>query len=193
MSSTALRSRSGPVPPEAGRSEADGLGVALGSLDTPIGQLQLAATSLGLASVGFGCMETRRDMAAELAEGPCPGGKGDSAWLEAPITQLSEYFDGNRRWFDLALDWRLSHGFYRQVLDALMTVEFATTVSYGELAHMAGSPGAARAVGTAMSTNPIALVVPCHRVVRSDGSLGEYGGRPEAKAWLIDHERAHQG
>ncbi len=132
-------------------------------------------------------------MAAELAEGPCPGGKGDSAWLEAPITQLSEYFDGNRRWFDLALDWRLSHGFYRQVLDALMTVEFATTVSYGELAHMAGSPGAARAVGTAMSTNPIALVVPCHRVVRSDGSLGEYGGRPEAKAWLIDHERAHQG
>ncbi|MDE0215691.1 MAG: methylated-DNA--[protein]-cysteine S-methyltransferase [bacterium] len=187
MSQTALLSRSDPA-----SSEADGLGVALGSLDTPIGRLQLAATSQGLVRIGFGCMETREDMMAELAELPRTGGEGNPVWLEEPITQLREYFDGSRRWFDLALDWHLSHGFYSQVLDTLMTVEYGTTVSYGELACMAGSPGAARAVGTAMSTNPFPLVVPCHRVVRSDGSVGEYGGRPEVKTWLIDHERAHR-
>ncbi|MCY3890725.1 MAG: methylated-DNA--[protein]-cysteine S-methyltransferase [bacterium] len=187
MSQTALLSRSDPVSPEA-----DGLGVALGSVDTPIGTLQLAATSQGLVRIGFGYMETRDDMMAELADLPCSMGQGDSDWLVEPITQLREYFDGSRRWFEVALDWRLSHGFYRQVQDALMTVEYGTTVSYGELAHMAGSPGAARAVGTAMSTNPIPLIVPCHRVVRSDGSVGEFGGRPEVKTWLIDHERAHR-
>ena len=148
---------------------------------------------MGLVRIGFGYMEAEEDMLAELAELPCSGGEGDPAWLEEPITQLREYFDGGRYWFELALDWRLSHGFYRQVLDTLMTVEYGTTVSYGELACMAGSPGAARAVGTAMSTNPFPLVVPCHRVVRSDGSVGEYGGRPEVKTWLIDHERAHRG
>ena len=188
MSPTALLSRSDPV-----SHEADGLGVALGSVETPIGTLQLAATSQGLVRMGFGYMETREDMMAELADLPCSMSQGDPDWLAEPMTQLREYFDGEPPyWFDLALDWRLSHGFYRQVLDALMTVEYGTTVSYGELAHMAGSPGAARAVGTAMSTNPIPLIVPCHRVVRSDGSVGEYGGRPEVKTWLIDHERAHR-
>lgn len=187
MSPTALLSRSEPA-----SFEADDFGVALGSLDTPIGRLQLAATSKGLVRMGFGYMEAKEDMMAELAALPCSGGNGDLAWLEEPMTQLREYFDGSRYWFDLALDWRLSHGFYRQVLDTLMTVEYGTTVSYGELACMAGSPGAARAVGTAMSTNPVPLVVPCHRVVRSDGSVGEYGGRPEVKTWLIEHERAHR-
>jgi len=187
MSPTALLSRSNPAD-----LEADGLGVALGSVDTPIGTLQLAATSQGLVRIGFGYMESREDMMAELADLPCSGGEGDPAWLEEPATQIHEFFDGSRRWFEVDLDWRLSHGFYRQVLDTLMTVEYGTTVSYGELACMAGSPGAARAVGTAMSTNPIPLIVPCHRVVRSDGSVGEYGGRPEVKAWLIDHERTHR-
>lgn len=173
--------------------EADGLGVALGSLETPIGTLQLATTSQGLVRMGFGYVETKEDMVAELAHLPCPMGQGDPDWLAGPCTQIREYFEGSRRWFQVALDLRLSHGFYRQVLDTLMSVEYGTTVSYGELAHMAGSPGAARAVGTAMSTNPIPLIVPCHRVVRSDGSVGEYGGRPDVKAWLIDHERAHRG
>lgn len=143
--------------------------------------------------MGFGFMEKREDMMVELAELSCPGEEGNPAWLDEPIGQLREYFDGRRCQFDLALDWQLSHGFYRRVLDALMTVDYGTTVSYGELAHMAGSPGAARAVGTAMSTNPIPLVVPCHRVVRSDGSVGEYGGSPEVKTWLLEHERSHRG
>ena len=120
-------------------------------------------------------------------------GEGNPAWLDEPFAQLGEYFEGRRHQFELALDWHLSHGFYRRVLDTLMTVDYGTTVSYGELAFMAGSPGAARAVGTAMSSNPIPLVVPCHRVVRSDGSVGEYGGRPDVKAWLLEHESAHRG
>ncbi len=188
MSPTALLTRSDSVTPEV-----DDLGVALGSLDTPIGPLNVAATSKGLVRVGFGYMEERADMMAELAELPGSMGEGNLAWLDEPFAQLGEYFEGRRHQFELALDWHLSHGFYRRVLDTLMTVDYGTTVSYGELAFMAGSPGAARAVGTAMSSNPIPLVVPCHRVVRSDGSVGEYGGRPDVKAWLLDHESAHRG
>lgn len=179
--------------PDSASPEADHLGVALGSLDTPIGRLHAAATSQGLVRIGFGCMADEADIMAELAELPGSMGEGGPAWLEEPISQLGEYFDGSRNRFELDLDWRLSHGFYRRVLDTLMTVDYGATVSYGELAHMVGSPGAARAVGTAMSTNPIPLVVPCHRVVRSDGSVGEYGGRPEVKAWLIAHERKNRG
>ena len=186
MSPTALLTRI-----ESAPSKADDLGIALGSMDTPIGQLNVAATSQGLVRMGFGYMEAREDMMAELAELPGSIGEGNPDWLDEPIAQLSEYFDGRRHRFDLALDWRLTHGFYRRVLEALMTVDYGTTVSYGELARMAGSSRAARAVGTAMSTNPMPLVVPCHRVVRSDGSVGEYGGRPEVKTWLIEHERSH--
>ncbi len=162
-------------------------------MDTPIGQLNMAATSKGLVRIGFGYMEEMQDMMSELDELPLTTGQGDPAWLDEPIAQLCEYFEGRLQRFELALDWRLSHGFYRRVLDALMTVDYGTTVSYGELARMAGSSRAARAVGTAMSTNPIPLIVPCHRVVRSDGSVGEYGGRPEVKTWLIEHERSYRG
>ena len=166
--------------------------MALGTLDTPIGQLNLASTSRGLVRVGFGYMEDRVDMISELDQMSYLVEQGDPAWLEEPMVQLREYFDGRRQLFELALDWRLSQGFYRRVLDALMTVDYGTTVSYGELARMAGSSRAARAVGTAMATNPLPLIVPCHRVVRSDGSVGEYGGRPEVKTWLIEYERSHR-
>lgn len=165
----------------------------MGSLDTPIGPLHLAASSKGLVRMGFGSMEKKEDMMVEVAEVACPGEEADPAWLDRPLDQLRQYFDGRRQRFELALDLRLSHGFYRQVLDALMMVDYGTTVSYGELACMAGSPGAARAVGTAMSTNPIPLIVPCHRVVRSDGSVGEYGGSPEVKAWLLEYEGSRRG
>ncbi|WP_420435947.1 methylated-DNA--[protein]-cysteine S-methyltransferase [Candidatus Poriferisocius sp.] len=187
MSPTALLTR-----PDCAPSKADDIGVALGSMDTPIGQLNMAATSQGLVRIGFGYMEEMQDMMSELDELPLTMGQGDLGWLDDPIAQLREYFEGGRQRFDLTVDWRLSHGFYRRVLDALMTVDYGTTVSYGELARMAGSSRAARAVGTAMSTNPIPLVVPCHRVVRSDGLVGEYGGHPDVKAWLIEHERSNR-
>lgn len=104
-------------------------------------------------------------------------------------SQLREYFDGDRAEFDVAIDWRLVRGFTRAALQAICDIPYGETASYGEVAIAAGTPRAARAVGTACATTPICLVVPVHRVVRADGSLGEYGGRPEVKRFLVDLER----
>lgn len=104
--------------------------------------------------------------------------------------QLDEYFAGDRAEFDLPLDWRLVRGFTREALEAVRDIPYGETAGYGEVAILAGSPRAARAVGTACATTPFSIVVPVHRVVRSDGSLGEYGGHPEVKKFLIDLERA---
>lgn len=110
-------------------------------------------------------------------------------------TQLDEYFEGARRDFDLPLDWRLVHGFTRDALEAVSEIPYGETASYGEVAIMAGRPRAARAVGTACRTTPFSIIVPVHRVVRADGSLGEYGGRPDVKRFLVDLEqgRLEQG
>ena len=92
--------------------------------------------------------------------------------------------------FDLPLDWRLVRGFTRAALEAVSDIPYGETAGYGEVAISAGSPRAARAVGTACATTPFSIVVPVHRVVRADGSLGEYGGHPEVKRFLLDLERA---
>jgi len=106
----------------------------------------------------------------------------------AAAEQLDEYFDGVRHEFDLVLDWRLVGGFTRDALHAVSDIPYGETASYGEVAIMAGRPRAARAVGTACRTTPFSIAVPVHRVVRADGSLGEYGGRPDIKAFLVDLE-----
>lgn len=113
-----------------------------------------------------------------------------AAVAHTAASQLDEYFDGDRRQFDLPLDWRLVRGFTRAALEAVREIPYGETAGYGEVAIIAGSPRAARAVGTACATTPFSIVVPVHRVVRADGSLGEYGGRPDVKQYLIDHERA---
>ena len=105
------------------------------------------------------------------------------------MIQLEEYFAGRRRRFDLPLDLRLAHGFRRQVLEELQDVAYGTTVSYSDLARAAGSPRAVRAVGSACATNPIPIVIPCHRVLRHDGSLGGYGGGVEVKRALLELEQ----
>lgn len=104
--------------------------------------------------------------------------------------QLDEYFAGHRRTFELDLDWRLVRGFPRAALQAAVEIPYGETASYGEVAIAAGSPGAARAVGTACATTPFSIVVPVHRVVRADGSLGEYGGHPDVKRFLVDLEQS---
>lgn len=105
-------------------------------------------------------------------------------------TQIDEYFDGERTAFDLPLDWRLAgEGFSAQALLAVTKIPYGETASYGEIAVLAGRPRAARAVGTACRTTPFSLVVPVHRVIRSDGSVGEYGSSPENKKFLIAHEQ----
>ena len=110
--------------------------------------------------------------------------------LDVVATELDEYFAGTRRSFDLPLDRRLSHGFRLDVLEHLGDIAYGRTASYSEVAGLAGNPRAVRAVGTACATNPIPVVVPCHRVVRADGSYGQYRGGPAAKRTLFELEAA---
>ncbi len=124
------------------------------------------------------------------AAGSAVDARVDAAGLfDVAAAQLDEYFDGDRHEFDLPLDWRLVRGFTRAALEAVCDIPYGETASYGEVAISAGIPRAARAVGTACATTPFSVVVPVHRVVRADGSLGEYGGRPEMKRFLIDLEQ----
>jgi methylated-DNA-[protein]-cysteine S-methyltransferase len=164
------------------------LDVAYRTVDSPVGPLLIAATPLGLVRVAFAgeghdaVLQTLSDrISPRLLESP--------AQLDDVTRQLDDYFAGRRHEFDVPLDWQLSRGFRRTVLNHLATdVGYGTTVSYGSLARLAGNPKAVRAVGTACATNPIPVVVPCHRIVRSDGALGAYRGGPEAKRTLIDLE-----
>ena len=112
-----------------------------------------------------------------------------TALMDAAAAQLDEYFDGDRREFDLTLDWRLVRGFTRDALEAVCAIPYGETASYGEVAVSAGKARAGRAVGTACRLTPFSIVVPVHRVVRADGSLGEYGGRPEVKRYLVELEQ----
>ena len=112
----------------------------------------------------------------------------DAAATADVRTQLDEYFAGERRRFDLPLDLGVTTGFVRAALEAVTRIPFGQTASYAEIAIEAGSPGANRAVGSACARTPISLVIPAHRVVRSDGSIGEYGGHPERKRYLLDLE-----
>lgn len=160
------------------------LDIAYRVVDSPIGPLLLAATREGLVRVAFegeghdaalGVLAERISSRILLAP----------SRLDAPARQLGEYFDGVRRQFDLALDLRLARGFRRRVLDHLRAIPYGTTSSYTTVAAAAGSPAAVRAVGSACATNPVPVVVPCHRVVRSDGAIGQYLGGAGAKRALL--------
>ena len=107
--------------------------------------------------------------------------------------ELDEYFEGERREFDLPLDWRLTSGFVNKVLRETARIPFGETRSYGEMAASAGSPRAFRAAGSALGANPIPIVVPCHRVLRSGGALGGYGGGLDVKMKLLELEGVLSG
>jgi len=165
------------------------LDVAYRTLDTPIGSLLLAATAQGLVRVAFD-VEDHDQVLVSLAAAVSPRILLSPARLDDAARELSEYFAGSRRTFDLPLDLRLSTGFRRTVLAHLPDIAYGHTESYAEVAIAAGSPRAVRAVGTACATNPLPVVVPCHRVVRSDGSYGRYRGGEEAKRALLTLESA---
>lgn len=134
------------------------------------------------------------DLSATAETGSAAGAQADRAAADGWAEQLAAYFRGERlRWTakEVGLDDLAVGAFARLVYATLLTVPPAVTVSYGDLAEMAGHPRAARAVGTAMARNPIPIVVPCHRVIRSDGSLGNYGDDPALKERLLAHEREH--
>ncbi|WP_410565007.1 methylated-DNA--[protein]-cysteine S-methyltransferase [Amycolatopsis sp. cmx-4-61] len=165
------------------------LDVAYDTVDSPVGPLLLAATEEGLVKVAFD-RQDHEAVLAELAAAISPRILRAPARL-APVTrQLDEYFRGERHTFDVPLDFRLARGFRRAVLDHLPEIAYGRTESYAQVAAAAGSPKAVRAVGTACALNPLPVVVPCHRVVRSDGSYGQYAGGEEAKRVLLTMEAA---
>jgi methylated-DNA-[protein]-cysteine S-methyltransferase len=165
------------------------LDVAYRTLDTPVGRLLLAATGQGLVKVAFS-VQDHDAVLRQLADRVSPRILNAPGRLDETSRQLDEYFTGQRTRFELPLDWRLSKGFRREVLTHLRDIGYGRTESYAEVAAAAGSPRAVRAVGTACATNPLPLVVPCHRVVRSDGSAGGYAGGPDAKLTLLALEAA---
>jgi len=175
----------------AAASEAEGiLDVAYRTVDTPVGPLLLAATEQGLVRVAYPNQGHDAVLQA-LADRISPRVLHAPARLDPVARQLDDYFAGRRRRFDVPLDWRLSTGFRSTVLHHLATdVDYGRTASYAALAALAGNPRAVRAVGTACATNPLPVVVPCHRVVRSDGAIGNYAGGVEAKRTLLDLEAA---
>lgn len=157
------------------------------TIDSPLGPLLLVATERGLARIAF----TRQDhgeVLSQLAATVSPRILPAPARLDAAARELDEYFAGTRRTFDLPLDPTTTGGFRRSVQLLLPSIGYGTTVSYTELAARAGRPSAVRAAASACATNPLPVVVPCHRVLRTDGSLGGYLGGLEAKRTLIDLE-----
>ncbi|MFG3171855.1 methylated-DNA--[protein]-cysteine S-methyltransferase [Streptomyces sp. NPDC048200] len=167
----------------------DGQQVVWAVVGTDIGPLLLAATRDGLVNVVFHASDAVRDKALDrLASrlGSPPVEAPDSPLLAEAIRQVEAYFAGARRDFDLPLDWSLISGFNRQVLRELNSgVPFGSVVGYGDLAGRVGQPGAAQAVGVAMGSNPLPVVVPCHRVVERDGGIGGFGGGLETKRKLL--------
>ena len=175
----------------AAAAEAEGfLDVAYRILDTPVGPLLLAATEHGLVRVAYPNQGHDAVLQA-LADRVSPRVLHAPGRLDPVARQLDDYFAGRRRRFEVPLDWRLSTGFRSTVLHHLATdVDYGRTASYATLAALAGSPKAVRAVGTACATNPLPVVVPCHRVVRSDGAMGNYAGGLAAKRTLLELEAA---
>ena len=165
------------------------LDIAYRTLDTPIGSLLLASTEQGLVRVAFD-REDHDLVLVALAQSISPRILLSPARLDGVARQLSEYFAGQRKSFDVPLDFRLSSGFRRSVLAHLPEIAYGQTESYAQVAAATGNPRAVRAVGSACATNPLPVVVPCHRVVRSDGSYGQYRGGEEAKRSLLTLESA---
>jgi methylated-DNA-[protein]-cysteine S-methyltransferase len=172
------------------RAQEEGvLDVAYRTLDTPVGSLLLAATGKGLVRVAF-ATEDHDVVLAALAAQVSPRVLNAPRRLDVTARELEEYFAGRRRAFDLPLDFSLAKGFRLKVLSQLPGIGYGSTASYGAVAALAGSPRAVRAVGTACATNPLPVVVPCHRVVRADGTPGGYLGGPDAKRLLLGLEAA---
>jgi methylated-DNA-[protein]-cysteine S-methyltransferase len=163
------------------------LDVALGMFESPVGELLLAVTPRGLAYVAFE-EEERDELLGRFARSLSPRILEHAASTDEVRRQLDEYFAGDRTRFELKLDRRLMRGIARDVLAATAKVPFGRTTTYGALAGRIGRPHASRAVGNALGSNPIPIVVPCHRVLRTGGDVGGYAGGPSRKRRLLTLE-----
>jgi methylated-DNA-[protein]-cysteine S-methyltransferase len=168
---------------------ADLVDVAHRTVDSPHGPLLVAATPAGIVRLAF-ALEGHDAVLERLAAEISPRVLTAPRRLDDVARQLDEYFAGRRRAFEVPVDLRLAKGFRRQVLDHLREVPYGRTATYTALAAAAGSPRAVRAVGSACATNPVPIVVPCHRVVRTDGTIGQYLGGTEVKRALLAMEAA---
>ena len=174
----------------AAAAQRDGiLDVAYRVIETPVGSLLVAATETGLVRVAY-ATENHDAVLQSLADRISPRILAAPARLDHVARELEEYFGGHRQRFDVPLDWRLSAGFRSTVLHHLPEIGYGQTASYAAVARLAGHPKAVRAVGSACATNPLPVIVPCHRVVRSDGGVGGYLGGAEAKSILLTLEAA---
>jgi methylated-DNA-[protein]-cysteine S-methyltransferase len=172
------------------RAEDEGaLDVAYRTVDSPVGTLLLAATGTGLVRVAYEREQFDRVLEA-LATRLSPRVLRAPHRLDVAARQLEEYFAGRRTAFDLPLDYALSAGFRQLVQRHLPQIPYGRTETYKEVATVVGNPKAVRAVGSACATNPLPVVVPCHRVLRTDGSLGGYIGGLDAKTALLTLEGA---
>jgi methylated-DNA-[protein]-cysteine S-methyltransferase len=165
------------------------LDVAIGETDSPVGELLLAVTPKGLAYIGFE-EEERDELLARLARELSPRVLEHPAATDEVRRQLDEYFEGRRTRFEVTLDRRLIRGIARDVLSTTAKVPFGRTTTYGAVAQRIGRPRASRAVGNALGSNPIPIVIPCHRVLRAGGDVGGYAGGPERKRSLLRLEGA---
>jgi methylated-DNA-[protein]-cysteine S-methyltransferase len=171
-------------------AEADGLlDVAYTTVDSPVGPLLLAATPQGLVRVAYDVEGHDRVLDA-LARRLSPRVLRAPGRLATAARELDEYFGGRRQEFDLPLDMSLSKGFRQLVQRHLPEIGYGQTRTYGQVAALVGNPRAVRAVGTACATNPLPVVVPCHRVLKADGTPGDYVGGQEAKVTLLTLEAA---
>jgi methylated-DNA-[protein]-cysteine S-methyltransferase len=172
------------------RADAEGLfDVAYAGADSPFGPLVLATTERGLVRIGLP-NQSQDEVLEELAGAISPRVLELPSRLDRAQRELELYFEGRLQRFDLPLDWRLSHGFRRKVLRETARLPYGGTATYAEMAARAGSARAFRAAGSALGSNPIPIVVPCHRVLRTGGNLGGYGGGLEMKQALLRLEGA---
>jgi methylated-DNA-[protein]-cysteine S-methyltransferase len=192
---TALRKSAGGLPaaapPEldrllAQRAADEGLlDVAYATADSPLGPLLVANTPRGLVRVAYAQFRDEAEVVEDLARRLSPRVLEAPARLDEARRELDEYFEGKRTAFDLPIDWALTRGFAGKVLQQTARIGFGRTSTYAEVAGRAGSPRAVRAAGNALGANPMPVVVPCHRVLRTGGALGGYTGGVERKEFLL--------
>ena len=179
------------APELTARAEAEGLiDVAYTSVDSPLGPLVVAATPKGLVRVSYTEFRGEDEVLEELAARVSPRVLEAPARLDPVRRELDEYFEGRRQDFDVPIDWSYLAGFTREVLRATARIGFGDVSSYAGVAAEAGSPRAVRAAGNALGANPMPVVVPCHRVLRTGGKLGGYTGGLERKEFLLRLEGA---
>jgi methylated-DNA-[protein]-cysteine S-methyltransferase len=168
----------------------DGLvDVAYTMVDSPVGTVLVASTHRGLVRISFGT-EDPEDVVEQLSNRISPRVLEVPSFFDGVRRELDEYFEGKRTSFDLPLDWQLTRGFNRQVLRRTARIPYGQVSTYSKVAAEAGSPRAYRAAGNALGSNPIPIVVPCHRVLHSGGGLGGYGGGLDRKEFLLRLEGA---